>query len=451
MLLAVTVAGLALRLAAARGGLWLDEAWSAMFARDVGTPAGVFLNINHDNNHHLTTLWLQIVGIDAPPMVQRALSIASGTAAIILAGLIGARRGATTGIAAAVAFAVSPILVTYGSEARGYAPMVACLLGTIWLIDRWLDDRGRPAPAIGIAVLIAAGILSQLTMVFALPALAGWIGLRPRRVGDRVAVRDVAQDMARALGPGMVVAAILTWAILRGWPGPAGLHFGSYQPFRYGDWTVGVSDMTAFTFGIPTWWAIALAILALAAAGAWRIGEGRRGLYLLAIVAFPLAVAALRLGNAAIARYYLLSAVALLLVAADLFGVAMRRGRAVRFGALAVAIALSALALVEDARFIGAARGDPARAVAMIRARAPSGSAVAIDRPRAEPVLAVAAARAGYPLDVARCAPFLFVDRDGDEPFPARPLLCGRRYVPITGARTHGLSGTHWTLYERAP
>ena len=85
---AITLIALMLRIAAARGGLWLDEAWSAVFAREVATPLGVFLSVNHDNNHHLNTLWLQLVGWGAPPMVQRGLSIECGAAAVPLAAAI---------------------------------------------------------------------------------------------------------------------------------------------------------------------------------------------------------------------------------------------------------------------------------------------------------------------------------------------------------------------------
>src|SRR4051794_15915945 len=120
IVLALIVAlGLALRVAAGHGALWLDGGWSAGAGHDGGTPMGVFLKINHDNNHHLNTLWLQLVGLDAPPLLQRGLSIVTGTAAIWVAGLIGFRVGRVAGLCAALLFAVSPLLVTYGAEARG--------------------------------------------------------------------------------------------------------------------------------------------------------------------------------------------------------------------------------------------------------------------------------------------------------------------------------------------
>src|ERR1700753_4261423 len=99
---AIVALGLALRFAAGGGASVLDEAWSAVTAHDVGTPLGVFLKINHDNNHHLNTLWLQLVGLDAPPLVQRGLSIVTGTAAIGVAWLIGARIGRWAAMCAAL-------------------------------------------------------------------------------------------------------------------------------------------------------------------------------------------------------------------------------------------------------------------------------------------------------------------------------------------------------------
>ncbi len=158
---AITLAGVLLRCMAARGGLWLDEAWSAMFAQGVATPAGVLLNINHDNNHHLNTLWLQLVGEGAPPMLQRALSIAGGGAAIPLAAGIARRRGDGAAILAALAFGFAPFLVTYGAEARGYAPMLFAWLCAIDAVDRWLAAPDAPPRATALALAALLGCMAQ--------------------------------------------------------------------------------------------------------------------------------------------------------------------------------------------------------------------------------------------------------------------------------------------------
>ena len=80
----LALAGLALRIAAAHGGLWTDEAWSVIYAAQARDPIGVFLRINHDNNHHLYSLWLQAIGPAAAPLLARAPAIAAGTLCVVV-------------------------------------------------------------------------------------------------------------------------------------------------------------------------------------------------------------------------------------------------------------------------------------------------------------------------------------------------------------------------------
>ena len=126
---AATLAGLALRIAAAQGGLWTDEAWSVIYAAQARDAVGVFLRINHDNNHHLYSLWLQAIGSDASPLVARLPAILAGTLCVPMAALVVARRSAWAGVVAAILFAVSPTMVNFGSEARGYSLMLLATLG----------------------------------------------------------------------------------------------------------------------------------------------------------------------------------------------------------------------------------------------------------------------------------------------------------------------------------
>src|SRR6476659_1883691 len=94
---AVALAGLALRIAAARGGLWTDEAWSVIYAAQARDVVGVFLRINHDNNHHLYSLWLQAIGINASPLLARLPAIVAGTLCVPLAALVVAKRSSWGG------------------------------------------------------------------------------------------------------------------------------------------------------------------------------------------------------------------------------------------------------------------------------------------------------------------------------------------------------------------
>ena len=50
-----------------------------VYAAEARDPVGVFLRINHDNNHHLYSLWLQAIGPAALPMLARAPAILAGS------------------------------------------------------------------------------------------------------------------------------------------------------------------------------------------------------------------------------------------------------------------------------------------------------------------------------------------------------------------------------------
>lgn len=450
VLLAIAAAGLALRIAAARGGLWLDEAWSASFARDVGTPAGVFLNIHHDNNHHLNTLWLQMVGSGAAPVVQRALSIATGTAAIVMAGLILTARGWIASIIAATLFAVSPILVIYGSEARGYAPMLLAFLTLVLIVGRWLDRPGRHLPHAGLAILCLIGTLAQMTMIFGVCAVTGWVALRRWQAAG---VRVAAADTAYAMGVPAAVTLMTIAAIVRLLPGPGGFTIGSFFPFRPIDLAAGQADMVRYTLGFPILsGALTIAIGLVLTGGAIALSRPpRRGLYLLAILGIPAGCALFQLGNVAIARYFLVGSVALLLLLAEALAGAFSRGGAWRLSAIFALAALLLGLAWQNIRLLGNGRADPAAAITQMKRRAPDGAIVTLDRPRAAPVIRIAAIQTGYRADIGDCGRFLFVDRDGGEVFPAAPMHCGRAYRPIASAHPLGLSGSHWTLYERGP
>lgn len=450
---ALAALGFALRLANAQGALWLDEAWSAVLAQDAGTPLGVFLNINHDNNHHLNSLWLQLLGLGAPPALARALSIAAGTAAIIVAGMIGRRRSATIGLVAAALFAVSPALVTLGAEARGYAPMALALLVAILLTDRWLAGESERSPATALALCFFLGALSQLTIVFGFCALAGWVFLV---LWKRSTLTQAVSGSLRLLLPSKI-ALLIVIAIVFGAAAASktGFQFGRYDPFDAMRYLHAIAEMLSYTFGFPVASLWSLLAVPVALLLAHRLGVSRMAFHCLAILGFPLALAILHIGNTGYPRYYLVAALALLLLAAETIGLAFARGGWRRWSA---ALAFAAIIVAShgiDTRLIRNQRGDPAAAIREMAARAPTGTRVILDRPTGFAILKVAAAENRYPLAILenRCGParFLFLDRVTGEAFPAASIRCGRRYAPIAAAQAYGLSGSHWTLYELQP
>ncbi|UZK66810.1 hypothetical protein [Sphingomonas sp. M1-B02] len=452
LLAAVVLLGFALRIAGAQGALWLDEAWSAKHAHEAGTPLGVFLNINHDNNHHLTSLWLQWVGFDSPPPLARALSIVTGTAAILVAALIGARRSPSLAVITALLFAVSPVLVTFGSEARGYAPMSLALLTAILLVDRWLAGDAERSPALALAITFFLGAFSQLIMVFGFCAISGWVFFT---LWKRSALKPALVDTIRLLLPS-VIALVLVASIIAGAAAAhGGFRIGAYDPYRTIALLHGVSEMVQYSLGFPivgVWWFAAIPILIVLAPSA---GVSRIAFHRLAILGFPLALVLLRVGNVAHPRYYLLVGIALLILVAEFIWLGWRAGGWKRWlsgGALA---AIAAASLVCDVDLAINRRGDIGAAIRAMQARAPQGALLLIDRAPSIATLQVAAGAADYPLKIrlSDCtgARFFLADRfRGEEP-PEQIPLCGTRFVPIAAAHAHGMSGTHWTLYQRQP
>ncbi|MDQ0251174.1 putative membrane protein [Sphingomonas kyeonggiensis] len=450
---AIILLGLALRVAAARGALWLDEAWSAVLAHEAGTPIGVFVQINHDNNHHLNSLWLQLVGLGADPLLARAPAILAGTATIYVAGLIGWRRSALFGLVTAALFAVSPMLVTLGSEARGYAPMALAFLVAILLTDRWLAGEAERSPATALALCFFLGALSQLTIVFGFCALAGWIGFA---LWQREGFAKALKQSLALLWPS-ILALVLVVAIVLGAAAASrtGFQFGRYDPFAWLPFLHALVLGFGSTLGWPVitpWWLALVPTLVLLAPG---MGVRRTAFSRLAILAFPLALALLHAGNTGFPRYYLVACLALLLMLGEMIAIALPLPGWRRWLAGAGLAAILIGSLVEDARIIHARRGDPGGAIRAMAARAPAGTRVILDRPTGKAILQVASAEQGYPLVIVEkpCgpAPFLFLDRPDGEAFPAASRRCGRLYRPIARAQSHGLSGSHWTLYALQP
>ncbi len=452
-LLALVVAtGLGLRVAGAQGGLWLDEAWSAVLAHDVGTQLGIFVGINHDNNHHLNSLWMQFMGLGAPSPLLRGLSIVTGTAAILVAERIGARRSPMVALVTAALFAVSPIFVTFGSEARGYAPMVLALLFAILLVDRWLAGESERSPATALTLCFFLGALAQLTILFGFCAIAGWVFFT---LWHRSTFRKALTSTFHLLFGSAIALALVLTIIAAAAMTHSGFKFGGYDPFTWIGFLHGISVMFEYTLGFPVvtvWWLALVPALVLLAPD---LGVTRMAFHRLAILGFPLTLALLHTANVAHPRYYLLAGIALLILIAEMIGQGVR-SRGWRRGLAGTAlVAILAGSLVQDIDLAINRRSDTSAAIRAMQARSPAGARIFIDRDTASAALEVGAAQARYPLTIlARGCPearFLLADRFQGESPPPVVRRCDRLYLPLASRQAHGLSGTNWTLYERQP
>lgn len=453
-LAAVAVLAFLLRSAAAQGALWLDEAWSALFAYEARSPADIFFAINHDNNHFANTLWLQVTGWGAPPIVSRGLSILSGTATVVVGSVIGFRRGPAAALTTAILLALSPILVIYGAEARGYAPMLLCLTVGVAILDRWLFIGSFRAAPYLLGAAAALGTLSHLTMIVGLVAIAGWsVTILTRRSSAAKAIGATVELMRWAFAAAIAIVSLVAIVAIR----HSGYRIGSVAPFSWNAFADSLERLIAFSLGYPG----SLGPLAVAGGTAcvivalWSIRSirDRAPFYAMAILLFPAAVMVFGASNSGFPRYFLIAGVALLLLTADLIAIGLQKGGRRRTASRAALAAFCLGSTAMDAGIIRDRRSDPGEAITAMAERARTGSTTIIDSPRSYAVLAAAAASSGYRLAITedRCsgAPFLFVDEDGTAPLPETLVRCRARYRRIAGRSLNGLSGLTWQLYAR--
>lgn len=450
--------GFVLRCLAAQGGLWTDEAWSVIYAQQAEDVLGIFTRINHDNNHHLNSLWLQWVGPDASPMLIRGLSIVTGSITIAIAGLIGLRRNSATGIIAASLFAISPIMVVYGSEARGYAPMMLALMIMIWRIDLWLDERSAPKPALILAICALFGSFSHLTILPAVFMLGLWVFLAGvQRDGLLGAARTTVDLLGAALVVSVLCASIVILIAARS---STGLQIGGYVDFSWPLFARAISELLTLSTGIGyAAQASFLGILAIAIIGLamflmpWRIAIERKCFYAAMILTMPLAVAAFNPGNTQYARYYLPAAIAILFLIAEWIGHFANRSERTSAAMVLILAGIWGLASVQNYQLITSQRGNLELALqAMIRAL-PNGSDVTIAFERARAPLTLAAFRKRYPILISegKCGTtaFHFFSRDTAVVEVPKFLECGGPMRLIASGNAIGPSGESWSLYQR--
>ena len=162
----LTFLGLLLRLACAHGDLWLDEIWSLRNLQHVKNAGDILWRLPNDNNHLLNSLWLWLIGPDAPPVLARLELIIVGTLTIPVAAKFCGRSGPAAALTAAALAAGGAIFVQYGSEARGYAGLLLMIFVAAEALENILD-KPTPRTRLSFAGAVALGALFHLTMLAA--------------------------------------------------------------------------------------------------------------------------------------------------------------------------------------------------------------------------------------------------------------------------------------------
>jgi O-antigen/teichoic acid export membrane protein len=139
-----TAGALALRLVVPRG-LWIDEATSVDQARM--SFAGMITNLRTTDVHpplYFSILWATIRWLGSGEMAVRLPSILAGTLVVPMLYVLGREAyDRRTGLVAAAAGSVAPIMVWYSQEARMYALLMLFGVIAMWAQLRILRQGGR--------------------------------------------------------------------------------------------------------------------------------------------------------------------------------------------------------------------------------------------------------------------------------------------------------------------
>ncbi len=455
----LVLGGLGLRLWAARDEFWLDEIGSLLlYAQRAVSPIDIFIHMRESNNHHLMTLWMYLCGNRGGWMIYRIPSIVGSVATSVLAAWICSRWGNAATAFVTCLTSLSFVLITYGSEARGYALAGLFALCAYLLLERCVR-RNDWQSAVGFGLVVLLGFLAHLTFIFFYAGALVWSLVRVVRTSPNF--RSATVRVLRCHAPALVAVTAFWACCLRGYVvggapdySTVGTALGALSvaaggPIQGQTWAMAVG-LCAAGIGIA-----AIALLARARDDHWV-------LFGTSIFVAPAAFVALK-PSALIERFFYVSIVMLMLLWSCLFAWAWKRGRASR----AAAIVLLAISLLgngyQTAQFLKVGRGHFGSVLRRLESEAVVRDAINVKSDDAfrAPLYAE--------FYVPRAAPWLRI-RFEDFAGPGQadwvllstsqheskvpPTLrdpAGTTYGLDRVERFAGLSGLNWVLYRRLP
>lgn len=451
---ALTVLGLFLRLASARGDLWLDEIWSLRSLERLHRAGEILWGLPFDNNHILNSLWLWIVGPHAPPVLIRLESIVVGTLTVPMAARFCGRAGPVAAIAGAALAALGAIFVQFGSEARGYAGLLLMIfVAADALEDFILEPSG--GGRVRFAGAVALGAFFHLTMLFdaAILAIATLLRLyelgRPRR---QLVTSGVELAFAGVLGALPAVGFLATSVL-----STHSLHLGTSTPFSFTGLAHSLTTIYAATLGLPYDLPIALTVFVCAAltlAAIFYVGARAAILPLTSILLPALFALLAQAPNVQYPRFFLIATLGLVVLTSRVAAKLWSEGQRLPVACVALLLILGNGIHAYDLIRLG--RGDIQTLVARMEAHGASTFATNLPAetwvslhfydPRGE-------LREVRPSDWCGDAPDWYVLTD--RPALERPVLtfaggrCRAIYEIDTTVRRAPLSGLGYALYRR--
>ena len=351
--------------------------------------------------------------------------------------------------------ATSYLMVNYGSEARGYAGMILCMILAVMFFEDIMNGKKRHFALVGATFI---GTLFHFDMALAVAVFAVtcfWLTAEKSTLP-----KAVDETLQIFLLPCIAILAVILPQILLGYT------FGFIAPFNFEKF-LGADNLALQTaldilprVSLPDGDLLIAIIAALLWFGKHR-GDARAMFFTVALVALPVALWALHVPNTDVPRHMLLCGIAYIMLMATIVEAGWRKGSALRLAAVAAIV----IALIGDGfllqKFLANGRGHYSDAVARIAANGPA--TYGIDQQQLTPMIDFYAKRLGVapPSFVAmnewctKGAPqFLILLHVWPAPMPDAhvmqgPEACRTTYDQMQDYPAWGLTGADWVLFKR--
>ena len=327
----VLVGSTLLRLPGLSTDLWLDELWSLENSLRADSWQQLIFHTRIDNNHHLNSLYLYLVGPQANPVIYRLLAFISGIATVATAWMVGARESRLTAAVTALLFGSSYMMAFYATEARGYATVVWLTLAAWYFVIRYAEAPQRRWAA-GFAVCSILGVMAHQTFMMFFVAAYLWLDAHLQRTlpSLRVATRTTRRLF---LAPAILIGLFYVTALL-------GQQIGGGPPYRF--MTVVAQTLSAIAGGPQAGaglWLTAVIVGVAFAVSIWstrRVGDDRWMVYAAGGFVIPAMITVLRQPPTLFPRYFIVPAALLLLGTASWLSRRLVQGGAAMVSAAAL-------------------------------------------------------------------------------------------------------------------
>jgi len=450
---------------------WLDEILSSVITGRAQSSVEIFTRFHSDNNHHLNTLVLYLIGDRQNWVVYRLHSLVCGVGVVILAWFIALRAGRVQAVVTSLLVAGSYLMIHFSSEARGYALVLFFSLASFLALRSFAERRDWPG-AVVFWLFAFLGFLSHLTYFHFFAAGAVWMLFEllkackskgsPKRTSLRLGSpkSEAVVNFGRCFGVPIIFLGIFYVYIVRR------LEIAGGPDYRLIDVLIKALSYTGG--GAP---AGLTAVVAALVTGAvflsavvwlWHKKDSQWIFYLTVIFLSPgLALAAMRPGVMFV-RYFLVSIMFGLIASGCVLGDLWRRGRAARLLLIAVMALFFIGNGLNTAKFLRYGRGRYLEALQYIASLTP-GRVITIgsdhdfrngmvieyyERYLPPDKEMVYVSRSRYPAQVPM---WMLLHRIGDigavSPFIGD--ASGNFYSLSRVFPYYGLSGWHWLVYRR--